>query len=193
MVHDVENPSRANADSRGKPWEQNTAGTTPAIRAFRVESHLAEYRPKGRYRWLAEEAPYPAHHRHHRRGRRPVRLRARREAALSLMHRDDRHPGGSDGPPLTTGRTAETAGDSTMVTSARQSLGNAGFNFLMLLLPRGLGKEFPWTKECWACVKRTPLQSSPLPFAPCPPAPACAFSQQERKPKPSHRPSHIQA
>jgi hypothetical protein len=89
-----------------------------AIRAFRVESHLAEYRPKGRYRWLAEEAPYLAHHRHYRRGRRPVRLRVRREAALSLMDRDDRHSGGSDRPQLTTGRTAETAGDSTMVISA---------------------------------------------------------------------------
>ena len=108
-----------------------------------MESHLAEYRPKGRYRWLAEDAPYPAHHRHHRRGRRPVRLRARREAALSLMNRDDRHPGGSDGPPVTTGRTAETAGDSTMVTSAPQSLEPSGFNFQISLLPLGLCKGMP--------------------------------------------------
>ena len=108
-----------------------------------MESHLAEYRPKGRYRWLAEEAPYLAHHRHYRRGRRPVRLRVRREAALSLMDRDDRHPGGSDRPQLTTGRTAETAGDSTMVTSACQSLEASGSNLQTSLLPSGLCKGMP--------------------------------------------------
>ena len=108
-----------------------------------MESHLAEYRPKGRYRWLAEEAPYLAHHRHYRRGRRPVRLRVRREAALSLIDRDDRHPGGSDGPPMTTGRTAETAGDSTLDNPGRQSPGHSRFNFQILLVPRGLDEELP--------------------------------------------------
>lgn len=43
----------------------------------------------------------------------------------------------------TTGRTAETAGGQTLDNSARQSLEYSGFNYQILLVPRGLGEGLP--------------------------------------------------
>ncbi len=80
-------------------------------------------------------------------------------------------PWHAEGRPSPTGRTAETAGDSTLDNPGRQSPGHSGFNFQILLVPRGLGEELPWAKEYWACVKRTPFTEQPTPLRP---TPACS-------------------
>ena len=55
-------------------------------------------------------------------------------------------------------------GGQTLDNSARQSLGCSGFNFQILLVPRGLGEGLPRAEEYLACVKRTPFtdQATPL-------------------------------
>jgi hypothetical protein len=69
--------------------------------------------------------------------------------------------------PSLTGRTAETAGDSTMVTSARPSLEPSGFNFQISLLPHGLCKGMPWSKGLLGMRKENALHRTdhaPVPY-----------------------------
>jgi hypothetical protein len=66
-------------------------------------------------------------------------------------------PWHAEGRPSPTGRTAETAGDSTLANPDHQSLGRPGFNVQILLLPPALCKEMPWSKDCWAYAKRRPF------------------------------------
>jgi hypothetical protein len=73
-------------------------------------------------------------------------------------------PWHAEGRPSPTGRTTETAGGQTLDNSARQSLGCPGFNFQILLVPRGLGEGLPRAEEYLACVKRTPFTEQPSPL-----------------------------
>ena len=73
-------------------------------------------------------------------------------------------PWHAEGRPSPTGRTAETARDSTLDNPGRQSPGHSGFNFQILLVPRDLGEGLPRAEEYLACVKRTPFTEQPTPL-----------------------------
>ena len=75
-------------------------------------------------------------------------------------------PWHAEGRPSPTGRTAETTGVATLVIPCRRSFDHAGFNFQILLLPRGLGEGLPRAKECWARIKRTSFAEQPAPLCP---------------------------
>jgi hypothetical protein len=75
-------------------------------------------------------------------------------------------PWHAEGRPSPTGRTAETTGAATLVIPCRRSFDHAGFNFQILLLPRGLGEGLPWAKECWVRIKRTSFAEQPAPLCP---------------------------
>jgi hypothetical protein len=70
----------------------------------------------------------------------------------------------ASGDDLPTKRPAETAGAATLVMPYHQSFGPAGFNFQILLVPRGLCEGLPRAEEYLACVKRTPFTEQPTPL-----------------------------
>ena len=59
-----------------------------------------------------------------------------------------------------------SAGESTLVNPGSPALERSGFNFQILLLPPGLCKGMPWSKDCWACAKRTLFTEQPMPLCP---------------------------
>jgi hypothetical protein len=79
------------------------------------------------------------------------------------------------------------------LTQAANLSGALDSTFRYCFYPPAFAKECTGQRIAGHAQRERLPQSRPCPYALPPPAPSCAFSQQERRTKPSHRPSSLRA